>query len=733
MKQIFYRIISIILTCIFLFSTACTCYAADTSSDEQVVGWNNWSINEKISYVGKYGYDLICALTGIAYGDRSGFEELIKDTYVAKKGVGVESFYNYLAENIVYDDNTQIWSPSDDLVSFLNQFIVEYNDRVTMQYRYPVNVNNLTADNFPNKALYQGMVDLSNAFPNCYFYFYSYSGVGNPDSFRGKGYREQNGSWGAHFPYSSDADGLYLVGCVESPFACTTNYMDIFSSPVTFYNDGWSASNSTTRIFLIRPCSSTDYDLWYQDSFYSDYMLVRINDLSSLNLNDIPLIRNTPSLPLYLSSQYKSGYSFNVPISSSTEAINCYKSVADMKKDIGSQTVGTYHPNYTGTTHNYISQTEINNYYPPAPDDPSPVPGDTVDYTEYLQFIFNEIQKINTSLSELDTSCDHSVIEGYLAAQNSRLDDLYYLLNNIYLLCQVPDQSDNSDILDALNVLTDKLVNIQHSLDNPDYSDITDRLDDMEETVSDMKDLLDDQNETLDDIKDIVNGISDNMFDFSNMDENIHNTYITVQKISSTLDEKLLQSLTDGFSDLKESIDNINDTLQQFVSYSPGDDSFDFNDIVDLLSEIDEHLEKIIKQLRLNNFLTGVDTLMDALSLFYDIIAGELTDLTDEIFNNKSQLNGLTNSLSTKFPFSLPYDLFAILNILVADPVDPVFEVPFRAGQVFNNGNYLIDEKISLDFTEFHKTIEVFRFFIQLYWIVGLLFLTPKFINKNGG
>lgn len=54
-------------------------------------------------------------------------------------------------------------------------------------------------------------------------------------------------------------------------------------------------------------------------------------------------------------------------VSSKPGAINCYKSADDMKKDLASQVVGTYTPDYTGTTAKTVSQDTVtnitNNYY----------------------------------------------------------------------------------------------------------------------------------------------------------------------------------------------------------------------------------------------------------------------------------------------------------------------------------------------------------------------------------
>lgn len=534
------RFLVLILTFILFFSISAPYYifasdiTASTSSDP--AGWDSWSLNEKQDYLQHFAWNIVCSVTGLVHGDSEAMKNIILDLYASRPESGVTNFYEYLANGLSFDDDNRTWELSDDLVDFFNALIVDYNDRVTMVYRYPLNKANIDASEFDSKVWFDAFCDLLDAFPDYYFYF-----------------DKTTHKQGPYFNINSQSVSYpcYSFFVVKDPFAGVNAYPDLMTTPVYLYNQNLTNSNNVLQLYVISEDNfvSSDkihyvvYKGW-NAGVNGDYYAT-LDDLKAADL----IFSKSSSDALSMCNQFswKRGVSSFTAYSAKTTPINVYKTVADMKKDIGSQFIGRYSDGYTGTTINNVSQDTINNivnnYYPKDPD---------VD----------------------------------------------------------PDDPDS------------------------------------------------------------------------------------------------------GSSSIKKIL----------------------NDILDEIKESNKHLEKIIKQLRLNNFLTGVDTILDALDLFYDVLNGELSDLASNIFSdNADQFNAVSGQLSKKFPFSLPYDLQAILYILVAEPVDPVFDIPFKAGSSFSSSGYLIDETIHLDFTDFSQSVSVLHFFIKLYWIVALLLLTPKVIHRNGG
>ena len=225
------RFLSLILTFILIFSISVPCYASDTNSDDSnPAGWDSWTFDEKYDFVMKQGINLISGFTGLVHGDQSFFREIVLDFYAARPESGVTNFYEYLVNGLSFDDSTETWTLSDDLVSFLNDFITNYNDQVTMVYRYPTPVQCISAENFPNNTVYQALIKTCMAYPNCYVL----TSTSYYDPIQGGVYLALDGS----------VNSAYLGYCcwwyvIPEPFAGVSQYLDLATSSTTFYNDNW--------------------------------------------------------------------------------------------------------------------------------------------------------------------------------------------------------------------------------------------------------------------------------------------------------------------------------------------------------------------------------------------------------------------------------------------------------------------------------------------------------------
>ncbi len=392
----------------------------------------------------------------------------------------------------------------------------------------------------------------------------------------------------------------------------------------------------------------------------------------------------------------------------------------------------------------------INNYYYGGGSSTDPI-----DYTQYLQYILSEIQAVNSSISNLDMNCDHSVMESYLQSMNNQLTDLYSLLALVVSKMDA-NASDYSDIVDSLDALSSKLDTINNSINNPDYTDVTDRLDSMEGTVEEMKDLISDQNSSISDIKETI----------TNMDGNISEINITIQNLSSSINDQFLSITKNGFKDVVDQLEELNDNLVALSRALVGKDMFedslsgvksnfpDPDDIilasVNELAELQEEALSFGGALgdifsKLLDFQTGIDDLVqdeeyidEVEDLLRQLLPKDPEDNEDDSFFDKilktiemslqlyaNSVDEIKETSKKKFPFSIGYDIELLLMLLSAEPQTPVFTIPFEYGRI----NYKSD--IVIDFSMFDDSIDVIRFFLTIYYCFFLLMITPKMIGLN--
>ena len=325
----------VIISFVLIFSMPISCFAKDSKSG--AAGWSSWSTGEKVHYCEVYGVDILSAVTGVVQGDPSAFKDFILDIYAAMPDSGVTNFYEYLANGLSFDDDTETWTLSDDLVDFCNQLIVNYNDKVTMVYRYPFRPDYLEADWFPNKTMYTYFVDMVKKHPEYYF-----------DVFV-----EADNQTLSFFVYRSD-------DCLS---AVNANF-DLIIAPCALYNSDWLQNvegyfmtlNTSCKLRVFENLSSglsspsvefTSFDEAVEKGTKMSFTFPQSNCMRTDNIK-WSLPKWNRGNPDYL-------------VSSHEGAINCYKSLADMKKDLGSQVVGKYTPDYTGTASNNVTQNTVNN------------------------------------------------------------------------------------------------------------------------------------------------------------------------------------------------------------------------------------------------------------------------------------------------------------------------------------------------------------------------------------
>lgn len=136
------------------------------------------------------------------------------------------------------------------------------------------------------------------------------------------------------------------------------------------------------------------------------------------------------------------------------------------------------------------------------------------------------------------------------------------------------------------------------------------------------------------------------------------------------------------------------------------------------LSDTNGFLKDIKKLL---GTLIAVQAAGDVADLLTDTVGDKISDFVD---NLKSGVSEVTDALQDVFPFSIPWDLMAILALFSAEPQVPVFDIPVNIPQLG------VQHKIHVDLSDFESISVICRAFLSLSFAVGLMYLT---IRITGG
>ena len=77
----------------------------------------------------------------------------------------------------------------------------------------------------------------------------------------------------------------------------------------------------------------------------------------------------------------------------------------------------------------------------------------------------------------------------------------------------------------------------------------------------------------------------------------------------------------------------------------------------------------------------------------------------------------------TKFPFSLPWDLYCLFVGLYAEPVAPKFDIPFKFERLG------IDYTITIDISEYEEFANLSRMSLSVIFVIALILLSRKLIG----
>lgn len=98
-------------------------------------------------------------------------------------------------------------------------------------------------------------------------------------------------------------------------------------------------------------------------------------------------------------------------------------------------------------------------------------------------------------------------------------------------------------------------------------------------------------------------------------------------------------------------------------------------------------------------------------------------ELVDPDMSNPSSIINKFGDITKLFPFCIPFDLIRLIKGMSADKQPPVFHYEHK----FKDINYTF--VVDVDLSNYDKYIKLFRFGMQIFYIIALMFLTSKISN----
>ncbi len=162
--------------------------------------------------------------------------------------------------------------------------------------------------------------------------------------------------------------------------------------------------------------------------------------------------------------------------------------------------------------------------------------------------------------------------------------------------------------------------------------------------------------------------------------------------------------------------DDINDSLKDIEENTEVQTKY--------LKKIVDILESISKKLTYSNVIGTVNAASNLLSSITDF----LNDLFDDAEGSFHLLDfvsdGLSDTMRSVFPFSLPHDLLLVYELLSVSPKVPQVEFHFELARLGISYDYLYTAN------DFQKLAYVTRFFSSIGFVILLINLTEKMLKK---
>lgn len=160
-----------------------------------------------------------------------------------------------------------------------------------------------------------------------------------------------------------------------------------------------------------------------------------------------------------------------------------------------------------------------------------------------------------------------------------------------------------------------------------------------------------------------------------------------------------------------------------------------WDEIGDTVDDITDTIDGLIEQV--NSGVISISAYMQAILDLVGAIAVDTTtdlvypqnpDKPDETIDDKTDANkenqGFTLlGLEKVFPFCIPFDIYAFMTLLVAEPVAPVINWPVYNPITQEN------EIITIDFSTWDSVVILFRYIFDFLFIIGLLLMARALIG----
>lgn len=106
-----------------------------------------------------------------------------------------------------------------------------------------------------------------------------------------------------------------------------------------------------------------------------------------------------------------------------------------------------------------------------------------------------------------------------------------------------------------------------------------------------------------------------------------------------------------------------------------------------------------------------------------ELINPNTGELVDPDMSNPSSITNKFGDITKLFPFCIPFDLVRLIRGMSAEKKPPVFHYEHK----FKDINYTF--VVDVDLSNYDKYIKLFRFGMQIFYIIALMFLTSKISN----
>lgn len=98
-------------------------------------------------------------------------------------------------------------------------------------------------------------------------------------------------------------------------------------------------------------------------------------------------------------------------------------------------------------------------------------------------------------------------------------------------------------------------------------------------------------------------------------------------------------------------------------------------------------------------------------------------ELVDPDMSNPSSITNKFGDITKLFPFCIPFDLVRLIRGMSAEKKPPVFHYEHK----FKDINYTF--VVDVDLSDYDKYIKLFRYGMQIFYVLALMFLTAKISN----